>query len=83
MFRTKFKINGFDEKYLTFILIHIPKKKLWKNLEYLMVQAWRTLTDFEIRFISMSHFQDSESKLINHLHEYCPIDGHKLVTSYK
>ena len=49
-----FYITGLDEKYLTSVLIHTPKKKLWKNSDHAMVKAWKAQADFQFGFIPLS-----------------------------
>ena len=77
-----FDINGLDEKYLTFILLNTPKRKLWKNSDHAMVKAWKDQTDFEFGFIPLSDLHESKDRDINHLQKYCPIEAHKIVTGY-
>ena len=77
-----FDINGLDEKYLTSILLNTPKKKMWKNSDHPMVKAWKDQTDFEFGFIPLSDLHESDSRVINHLQKYCPIETHKIVAGY-
>ena len=77
-----FDINGLDEKYLAFILIQAPKVRPWVNSDNKMVQAWRDQTDFEFGFIPLSDLQRADTKAVNQLAHYCPIEAHKMVARY-
>ena len=74
-----FDINGLDEKHLASILIQAPKNRPWLNSDNKMVQAWRDQTNFELGFIPLSDVQGADTKVVNQLAHYCPIEAHKMV----
>ena len=45
-------------------------------------QIWKDQTDFEFGFIPLSDLHESDSSVINHLQNYCPIEAHKIVAAY-
>ena len=77
-----FDINGLDEKYLASILIQAPKNRPWLNSDNKMVQAWKNQTDFEFGFIPLSDLQGADTKVVNQLAHYCPIEAHKMVARH-
>ena len=77
-----FDINGLDEKYLASILIQAPKNRHWLNSDNKMVQAWKNQTDFEFGFIPLSDLQGADTKVVNQLAHYCPIEAHKMVARH-
>ena len=50
--------------------------------EKINTQAWKDQTDFEFGFIPLSDLHESDSRVINHLQKYCPIEAHRIVAGY-
>ena len=78
-----FYINGFDDKYSSFILI----KSCYEGKSVLACNAithelWKSQTDFNFSFIPFGDLRLSDSNEINNMTNYCPITAHKIVKQY-